>query len=115
MIIEHDHRDATFSREADKLEMEIETIEQSVINLTRELISKLRRGVINWLCEPRVILFIVVFIIFCITGSPFSWRANMKRQIYKLRKQNNRLKKQNRRLQQMISKRRECSSVFFRF
>ncbi|HEX3020135.1 MAG TPA: hypothetical protein VHP36_07520 [Chitinispirillaceae bacterium] len=104
MIIEHDHRNVTFSREADSLEEEIETIEQSIINLIHEIMIKIRGRMNIQLKKPQIAKILVSIVLIKIAGTAFSRQGSMKRKVFKLKKQNMKLKSQNRRLQQIITR-----------
>lgn len=95
---DHYHGSATPSKDADRLEVEIEAIEQSIIDLTRELLYRLRNGYMRKISHSKVILTFGVIIILRLTGSLFSKRARLKRNISKLKKQNTKLLNQNRKL-----------------
>lgn len=104
MIIEHDHSKVTPSESADRLEKEIETIEENIAELIQQLLNQGRKKLMLIFKKPENLLLIAVFLFFQLIRHFFSKEASFKRRITLLKNQNYKLKNQNKRLQHLLTR-----------
>jgi type III secretory pathway component EscU len=64
MTIEHNHKDATRSSEADRIEGEIESIEHNIVNLVSEFIRRVKSTFsLNRVLESHKILCVIIMVL----------------------------------------------------